>query len=231
MPDITPDTASHSTPQHDAGELRHTLSIHDVETQLVVAGVERSHRQVIRYCESGLLDAVKIPGPTGVQWYVSPASVPKAIGDLKQWDAQRHGAPQHDMSNRDALEKDRNDKVDTASHSTLEPAMSDKEPSQKGSETESVAARHGVLELDIYEHPYVKKLEERNEKLEAKYEAQVRRTEEIQMKSQQQIIELQRMTAIGQSETLADFMLKARNLVFGPSAEPERGEGNIPPAI
>ena len=24
MPDITPDTASHSTPQHDTGELRHT---------------------------------------------------------------------------------------------------------------------------------------------------------------------------------------------------------------
>ena len=89
MPDITPDTASHSTPQHDNGELRHTLSVHDVEAQLIAAGVPRSHRQVIRYCESGLLDAVKIPGPTGEQWYVAPASVPKAIGDLKQWDAQR----------------------------------------------------------------------------------------------------------------------------------------------
>src|SRR5437660_6757761 len=91
MPDISSDTARHGVPQHDTVELRHTLSIHDVEAQLVAAGVERSHRQVIRYCESGLLDAVKIPGPTGVQWYVSPASVPKAIGDLKQWDAQRHG--------------------------------------------------------------------------------------------------------------------------------------------
>jgi len=59
MPDITPDTARHGAPQHDTVELRHTLSIHDVEAQLVTAGVERSHRQVIRYCESGLLDAVK----------------------------------------------------------------------------------------------------------------------------------------------------------------------------
>ena len=226
-----PDTASHGAPQHDAGELRHTLSIHNVEAQLIAAGVERSHRQVIRYCESGLLDAVKIPGPTGEQWYVAPASVPKAIGDLKQWDAQRRAATQSDMSNHDAPEKALNSNADTARHSTPQPAMSENEASQKGSETEPVAARHGVLELDIYEHPYVKKLEERNEKLEAKYEAQVRRTEEIQMKSQQQIIELQRMTAIGQSETLADFMLKARNLVFGPPTEPEREEGNIPPTI
>src|SRR5438477_1912925 len=106
MPETTPDTARHSTPQHDNGELRHTLSIHDVEAQLIAAGVQRSHRQVIRYCQTGLLDAVRIPGPTGVQWYVSPASVPKAIGDLKQWDAQRRTATQSDMSNRDALEKE-----------------------------------------------------------------------------------------------------------------------------
>jgi hypothetical protein len=85
MSDITPDTASQSTPQHDTVELRHTLSIHDVEAQLIAAGVERSHRQVIRYCESGLLDAVKIPGPTGEQWYIAPASVPKAIGETNHF--------------------------------------------------------------------------------------------------------------------------------------------------
>src|SRR5467141_425382 len=157
MSDITPDTARHSTPQHDNGELRHTLSVHDVEAQFVAAGVQRSHRQVIRFCASGLLDAVKIPGPTGVQWYVSPASVPKAIGDLKQWDAQRHGTPQHDTSDHVALEKDLNSNPDTARHSTPEPAMSDKETSQKGSETQPAMARHGATELDIFEHPYVKR--------------------------------------------------------------------------
>jgi len=39
--------------------------------------------------------------------------------------------------------------------------------------------------------------------LRAKYEAQVRRTEEIQLKGAQQLLDLQRMTAVGQSETLA----------------------------
>lgn len=147
MSDITPVAASQSAPQHDSIELRHTLSIHDVEAQLIAAGVERSHRQVIRYCESGLLDAVKIPGPTGEQWYVSPASVPKAIGDLKQWDAQRRTTTRIDMSNHDAPEKTLSNNSVTASQSTPQHAMSEKQTSQKGSETEPVAARHGVLEL------------------------------------------------------------------------------------
>ena len=221
-----PDTASHGTPQPAIaghGELRHTLTVHDVEAALVAAGVPRSHRQVVRYCETKMLDAVKVPGPTGAQWFVSPASLPKAIGDLKQWEAQRagHGATQSDMSDRGTLEKAHNDNSDTASHGTPQPAMSDKETSQKGSETEPAIARRGMTELDIYEHPYVKKLEDRNEKLEAKYEAQVRRTEEIQLKSQAQLVELQRMTAVGQSETLADFMLKARDWMLGKGSDGE----------
>ena len=74
-------------------------------------------------------------------------------------------------------------------------------------------------EGDVYEHPYVKKLEDRIEKLETKYEAQVRRTEEIQLKSQEQLLELQRMTAVGQSQTLADFMLKAKDWLIGPAGD------------
>lgn len=224
-------TARHSAPQHATGDLRHTLSIHDVEAQLITAGVQRSHRQVIRYCESGLLDAVKIPGPTGDQWYISPVSVPKAIGDLKQWDAQRRSPTQPDTANHVTPEKDTDSNTDTARHSTPQHAMSDMEISQKGSATEQVMARRGALELDIYEHPYVKRLEERNEKLEAKYEAQVRRTEEIQLKSQQQIIELQRMTAVGQSQTLADFMLKAKGWLVGEESATEKREADTQPGV
>ena len=72
---------------------------------------------------------------------------------------------------------------------------------------------------DIFEHPYVKRLEGQVEKWEGKYHDQVRRTEDIQMKSTQQIIELQRMTAIGQSQTLADFMLKAKDWILGQASE------------
>ncbi len=86
--------------------------------------------------------------------------------------------------------------------------------SPSGGETHPDTSRH-VETHDIFEHPYVKRLEAQVEKWEGKYHDQVRRTEEIQMKSTQQILELQRMTAIGQSETLADFMLKAKDWILG----------------
>jgi hypothetical protein len=138
------DTASHSAPQLDNGEVRHTLSVHDVGAALQAAGVPRSHRQIIRYCETTMLDAVKVPGPTGEQWYVSPASVPKVVGDLKQWEAQRarHGSPRLDTSSNVALEKTSNNDSDAASHGVPQPAMSEQETSQKGSETEPAMARY-----------------------------------------------------------------------------------------
>jgi len=138
------DTAGHGAPQLDNGELRHTLSVHDVGAALVAAGVPRSHRQIIRYCETAMLDAVKVPGPTGAQWYVSPASLPKVIGDLKQWEAQRahHSSPQQDTSNHVALDTPPNNNSDTAGHGAPQHAMSDIETSQKGSETQPVMARY-----------------------------------------------------------------------------------------
>ena len=78
-----PDIPSHDATQPD--EARHTLTVRDVERMLAEAGVQRSHRHVLRLCQSGMLDAVKIPGgPSGEEWYVAAVSVPKAIGDLKE---------------------------------------------------------------------------------------------------------------------------------------------------
>lgn len=137
-------TASHSSPQPDNVELRHTLSVHDVEAALVAAGVPRSHRQVVRYAETAMLDAVKVPGPTGAQWYISPASLPKVIGDLKQWEAQRarQSAPQQDTSDFVRVEKTLSSNSDMASHGEPKPAVSEKEKSQKGSETEPAMTRY-----------------------------------------------------------------------------------------
>lgn len=218
------DTARHGAPQPATDELRHTLSIHDVETALEAAGVPRSRRQVIRYAETGMLDAVKVPGPSGDQWYIAPVSLPKVIGDLKQWQAQRagHGAPQHAMSDHVTVETEPHSSPDTASHGTPERAMSDLPPHDKPSATEPAAPRQGLTDLDIFEHPYVKKLEAQVEKLEDKLDAQVRRTEEIQTRSQNALIELQRMVAVGQSETLANFMLKARDWMLGKGSETAR---------
>lgn len=215
-----PDTPSQSAAQHAAA--RHTLSVREVETLLTQAGVQRSHRHVLRLCQSGMLDAVKIPGgPSGDEWYVAPASVPKAIGDLRQIDErrERRSAPEPAMAHTVAAESERVFAPDTARHSTPEPAATVAVAIDNPTPPEPDMARHGATDLDVYDHPYVKRLERQVEKLEAKYEAQVRRTEEVQLKAHDKLVELQRMTTIGQSKTLADFMLQAKNWLVGPAPD------------
>ena len=85
------DTSGLGRPQQDNEQQSHTLTIHEVGEQLSIAGVPRSERQIKRYCESAFLDAKKIPGPTGDQWFVAPAALPRLIGDLQQWQMQRAG--------------------------------------------------------------------------------------------------------------------------------------------
>ena len=138
------DTASHGAPQHDNDGLRHTLSVHDVEAQLLAAGVPRSHRHIIRLCKAGLFDAKKLPGGSGDEWFIAPSSVPKAIGDLRamQENRDRRSTPQHATSDHVVVEKVNNSNSDTASRGAPQPAVSDKETSQKGSETEPVMARY-----------------------------------------------------------------------------------------
>ncbi len=179
-----------------------------------------------------MLDAVKVPGgPSGEEWYVSPASVPKAIGDLKQIDAQRarRSPTQPATSDHDAGEIPLVSNHDIASRSATQHDTSDTKNKDDKEVTDPAAARHGTADHDIYEHPYVKRLEATVEKLEARYDAQVRRTEEIQLNGQKQLLELQRMTAVGQSQTLADFMLKAKDWVLGPGSETSIREVETPP--
>ena len=88
------DTPGLGRPQQDDDQLSHTLTVHEVGERLAAAGVPRSERQIKRYCESAFLDAKKIPGPTGDQWFMAPAALPKLIGDLQQWQMQRAGHSQ-----------------------------------------------------------------------------------------------------------------------------------------
>ena len=148
------DAAGHGTQQLDTGELRHTLSIHDVERELVAAGVPRSHRQVVRYCETGMLDAVKVPGPSGAQWFVSPASLPKVIGDLRQWQAQRagHTPPQPAVAHFVTPQEPSNGNDDIARHTQPRPAMAEAKIMDKSRDTEPAMAGHvGQLEKRIEE--------------------------------------------------------------------------------
>ena len=244
-----PDMSGHDATERDT---LHTLTLRELETQVAAAGVLISHRQLMRHCQAGTFDAKKLPATNNVEeWFIAPASVEKGIADIKTLQEQRarRDASRPDMSNHDAPQELKEIDTVTSSHDATRPSasepinqdatdpdvtghvrshpdMSERHQSQNKSAKEPVTSRHGATDLDVYEHPYVKKLEDRVEKLEAKYEAQVRRTEEIQLNSQHQLIELQRMTAIGQSETLGNFMLKAREWWQG--NEPEKRETEAP---
>jgi len=122
------DTSGLGRPHQDADQLRHTLTIHEVSARLIAAGVPRSERQIKRYCETGFLDAKKIPGPTGEQWFVAPAALPKLVGDLQQWQMQRtgHGLPRPGMSDNVTPENPHRGDTDAAGHGRPQPAMTDR---------------------------------------------------------------------------------------------------------
>jgi hypothetical protein len=122
------DTPGLGRPQQDDDHLRHTLTIHQVSEQLTAAGVPRSERQIKRYCESGFLDAKKVPGPTGDQLFVAPVALPKLIGDLQQWQMQRagHGQTRPAATEHDTPEKSNTNNVDTPGLGRPEQATADK---------------------------------------------------------------------------------------------------------
>ena len=65
------------------------------------------------------------------------------------------------------------------------------------------------VDLTVYDHPYVKKLEDRIDKHEERYAKLQADYREDMNSAQQRLIQLQQATVIGNSETLADFMLKS----------------------
>jgi hypothetical protein len=227
---------------HDATErdTLHTLTLRDLETLVAAAGVLISRRQLMRHCEAGTFDAQKLPATNNVlEWFIAPASVEKGLADIRtlqeqraRRDASRRDAPGHNALEM-ALETDpdvtghvatRLDVSDAEKNDPSNPVMAEHVPSRRDVSAPQ-PSQNGEIDFDIFEHAYVKRLENQVEKWEGKYHEQVRRTEEIQMKGTQQILELQRMTAIGQSETLADFMLKAKEWILGEGAARQEKSG------
>lgn len=229
------DPSSHDETRPDAQV--HTVPLAELEAIIVKAGIVMSRRQITRHCESGTFDAVKLPAVNNIEhWYVAPASIEKGIADIKALRALRdsHVETRPDVTGHDTRPVQPNEPLNDdpvmSGHDETRPDVTKKEPSDDGGQTHLDTSRR-VETLDIFEHPYVKRLEAQVEKWEGKYHDQVRRTEEIQMKSTQQILELQRMTAIGQSETLADFMLKAKDWILGQGSEmPDKSASSDAPA-
>ena len=216
------DISGHDATRRDA---LHTLTVRDLEAAIAKAGVLMSRRQLVRHCKAGTFDAAKLPATNNVEeWFIAPASIEKGIADIKVLQEQRL---RRDPSRRDmsaaATSEIMNDRdTDTARPDATRPDMPDKDVQQEIDATRPDTSRPvATSDIDIYEHPYVRRLEAQVEKWEGKYLEQVRRTEDIQLDHRKELIELQRMTAVGNSQTLADFMLKAKDWILGPRKEPD----------
>jgi hypothetical protein len=218
------------------------MTLSELEERVAAAGVLISRRQLMRHCEAQTFDAKRLPAVNNVeQWFIAPASVDKGIADIKtlqELRARRDGTrpdmsghdgvenPQHnreDMSGHDATRPvmtdhvtpkiASNSKSDTSGHDGLRPAMSDQNKHEGGTRVTDTS-RHGVPELDIFEHPYVIKLEAKIEKLEE-------RLEQTHTLHRTELMKLQEASLVAISKNFGEFVLQRLGLGSGSPVQAE----------
>ncbi|NIP24741.1 MAG: hypothetical protein GWO38_13215, partial [Phycisphaerae bacterium] len=74
---------------------------------------------------------------------------------------------------------------------------------------QTVGKSHTSLTEDIFEHPYVKRLEGEVVEYKNLYREQVTRTEEIQRESADKILALTQQVLIAGSKNLGDYLLES----------------------
>ena len=178
-------------------ESAYTVSIDEAADRYAAAGLPRPIRRLQKYCARGDLECRKVETASGEKYLITPESI------------ERHIAYIEETSGRAQTRPDAAERTSKASQETeLKGGASDHAPTRPD-------ASHS-LDLEIFEHPYVKRLEKEVDEYKGKFENQVRVTVQVLEKANAQLIELQQANAIASSETLAKYMLNAR-------ARPEEG--------
>jgi hypothetical protein len=215
-----PDTSSHDATRPDD---LHTMTVRELETRIAAAGVLISHRQILRHCEGGTFDAKKLPATNNIkEWFIAPASVEKGIADIKTLQEQRarRDASRRVTSDSEGLEKGLNKDADTSGHDTPRRDASQKENQDGGGASRSDVTRHVATDFDmLIEHPYVKRLEREVDEYKTELKEQRQRTEQLLIDARKDFVTLAQNSQVAQSQTLADFFLKAREWMLGRGSE------------
>jgi hypothetical protein len=165
-----------------------------------------SRRQLARHCKAGTFDAIKLPAANNIEeWFVAPASIEKGVADIQVLQQQRlrHDAPRRDMSSPEPPEMTSTPSLDAPGHDATRLDTTGVQHPDGMTPLRQDTSRHDAPpDLAIYEHPYVRRLEAQVDKWEGKYLEQVRRTEDIQRDQRKELIELQRMTAVGNNTSI-----------------------------
>jgi hypothetical protein len=170
-------------------ESAYKMSIDEAADRYAAAGFPRPIRRLQKYCARGDLECRKVETSSGEKYLITPESIERHIAYIQETAGRaqpRSAAPER----------------------TTEPSQ---ETELKGDAPDNVRTRPDASHsMDVFEHPYVKRLEREVEDYKGKFENQVRVTVQVLEKANAQLIELQQANAIASSETLAKYMLNAR---------------------
>lgn len=172
-------------------ETAYTVSIEEAADRYAVAGFPRPIRRLQKYCARGDLECRKVETASGEKYLITPESIERHIAYIEETSGRVQARP-------GASER---------------PSEVSQEPELKGDASDHAPTRPDAshsMPLEIFEHPYVKRLEKEVVEYKGKYEHQVRRTEQVLESANARLIELQQANAIASSETLAKYMLDAR---------------------
>jgi hypothetical protein len=219
----------------------YTLSIDEAAERYAHAGHPRTPRSIQRYCANGHLDSRRIETQFGEKYLITPASVAKHIAYIEE---VRPTATGHDLprpaATTMASEQSRDEHRPEGSTDTdLSRQVATSSVKQEPSDVERHAPptspdvpRPAATDVDIFDHPYVRRLETEVEKWQEKWQEQVQRTQDVHEDSNRNLMELQRTTAVANSQTLPEFILKAGRFLkspFTPTDETAEEQNNIVP--
>lgn len=178
------------------------VTVEEAVTLFKEAGLPRHMRTIQKYCakkNGRALTCHQIPTENGIRYMIERASIQRFITDAAQQ------APTGALIDQDQVSLD-----DQAEHISGH---------QNQAETTSQPSANLFVDLPVYEHPYVKRLETEIEHHQQRYDHLQGRFEQAMDTANKRLIELQQAAAIAQSETLGKFMLESKRMDHNVEAE------------
>ncbi len=157
------------------------------------AGLPRHIRTIQKYCakkKGRALVSYQIPTENGIRYMIERSSIERFISDATQ------------QAPTGKLEE--------------EPAP---QPTSR-EETTTQSANNVAADLAVYDHPYVKRLEDEIEKEKERYASLQMRFETAMDISNQRLVELQQASAVAQSESLGRFLIESKRMEIEPEQSP-----------
>ncbi len=178
------------------------VTVEEAVTLFKDAGLPRHMRTIQKYCakkNGRALTCYQIPTENGIRYMIERLSIERFIADAAQQ------APTGALKDHDQVSL--HDQADHINDHKNQP------------ETTSQPSTNVFVDLPVYEHPYVKRLETEIEHHQQRYDHLQGRFEQAMDTANKRLIELQQAAAIAQSETLGKFMLESKRMDHSVEAE------------